>query len=242
MIKYRTAPEARALQFLNKEQTTDKLAPYLFSQCQAIHARSIVPSMDTPSVKATYAAKVSVPTGLSCLMSAIGDEPVVSGEKTVWSYKQNVAIPSYLIAIVVGKLEKRDISQRVAVWAEPSIVDAALWEFEKTEEILKTAESLAGPYVWGRWVESSSLPILPLCFRYDMVVLPASFPFGGMENPCPFLLIFTFQFFPFYLNFISFFRLDIPHADPHCECSPHFPKRPNFRPATARWSMSLPTR
>ncbi|VDL63549.1 unnamed protein product, partial [Nippostrongylus brasiliensis] len=107
-------------------------APYLFSQCQAIHARSIVPCMDTPSVKSTYEAQVTVPAGLTCLMSAIGEGSKGDDESTTFFFKQPVAIPSYLIAIVVGAVEKRDISERVAVWAEPSVVDKAHWEFSET--------------------------------------------------------------------------------------------------------------
>lgn len=168
-VFYSTSPEATALQWMKKEQTADKKAPYLFSQCQAIHARSIVPCMDTPSVKSTYEAQVTVPTGLTCLMSAIGEGSKGDEEFTTFFYKQPVPIPSYLIAIVVGALEKRDISDRVAVWAEPSVVDKAHWEFSETEDILACAESIAGKYIWG---------------RYDMVCLPPSFPFGGMENPC----------------------------------------------------------
>ncbi|KAK6042472.1 peptidase family M1, partial [Cooperia oncophora] len=154
---------------MRKEQTADKKAPYLFSQCQAIHARSIVPCMDTPSVKSTYEAQVTVPAGLTCLMSAIGEGSKGDDEHTTFFFKQPVAIPSYLIAIVVGVLEKRDISERVAVWAEPSVVDKAHWEFAETEDILACAEDICGKYIWG---------------RYDMVCLPPSFPFGGMENPC----------------------------------------------------------
>uniref|UniRef100_A0A7I4YHZ2 Leuk-A4-hydro_C domain-containing protein n=1 Tax=Haemonchus contortus TaxID=6289 RepID=A0A7I4YHZ2_HAECO len=169
VILYSTSPDATALQWMKKEQTADKKAPYLFSQCQAIHARSIVPCMDTPSVKSTYEAQVTVPAGLTCLMSAIGEGSKGDDEFTTFFFKQPVAIPSYLIAIVVGALEKRDISERVAVWAEPSVVDKAHWEFSETEDILSCAEEIAGKYIWG---------------RYDMVCLPPSFPFGGMENPC----------------------------------------------------------
>ncbi|WKY04326.1 hypothetical protein Q1695_005378 [Nippostrongylus brasiliensis] len=168
-VFYSTSPDATALQWMKKEQTADKKAPYLFSQCQAIHARSIVPCMDTPSVKSTYEAQVTVPAGLTCLMSAIGEGSKGDDESTTFFFKQPVAIPSYLIAIVVGAVEKRDISERVAVWAEPSVVDKAHWEFSETEDILACAERIAGKYIWG---------------RYDMVCLPPSFPFGGMENPC----------------------------------------------------------
>ncbi|EGT56806.1 hypothetical protein CAEBREN_06885 [Caenorhabditis brenneri] len=170
-IKYESSDRAAAIQFLTAEQTTDRVAPYLFSQCQAINARSIVPCMDTPSVKSTYEAEVCVPSGLTCLMSAIGQgsKPSPCGKRTVFLFKQPVAIPSYLLAIVVGHLERKDISDRCAVWAEPSQADASLYEFAETEKILKVAEEIAGQYVWG---------------RYDLVVLPATFPFGGMENPC----------------------------------------------------------
>ncbi|CAJ0601309.1 unnamed protein product [Cylicocyclus nassatus] len=169
VVVYSTSPEATALQWMRKEQTADQKAPYLFSQCQAIHARSILPCMDTPSVKSTYEAQVTVSNGLTCLMSAIGEGSKADEDFTMFFFKQPVAIPSYLIAIVVGAMEKRDISERVAVWAEPSIVDKAHWEFSETEDILACAEEMAGKYIWG---------------RYDMVCLPPSFPFGGMENPC----------------------------------------------------------
>ncbi|CAI5446972.1 unnamed protein product [Caenorhabditis angaria] len=170
-IAYSTGKNATALQFLTADQTTDGKAPYLFSQCQAINARSIVPCMDTPSVKSTYRSTVHVPLGLTCLMSAIGKshEKSACGKFEVFKFEQPVQIPAYLLAIVVGRLESRKISERCAVWAEPSQASAAEYEFAETESILKVAENVAGPYVWG---------------RYDLVVLPASFPFGGMENPC----------------------------------------------------------
>ncbi|CAJ0572472.1 unnamed protein product, partial [Mesorhabditis spiculigera] len=169
VIDYSTSPDASALQWMKKEQTQDKKAPYLFSQCQAIHARSIMPCMDTPSIKSTYDAQVTVPAGSTCLMSAINEGSKGTDEETTFFFKQPVAIPSYLLAIVVGVLAKRDISDRCAVWAEPSMVEKAHWEFNETEDILATAEKIAGKYIWG---------------RYDMVCLPPTFPFGGMENPC----------------------------------------------------------
>ncbi|TKR80496.1 hypothetical protein L596_014563 [Steinernema carpocapsae] len=168
-FEYESGQNASALQFLGKEFTKDQKEPFLFSQCQAVYCRSILPCMDTPAVKHTYSAKVSVPSHLTCLMSAVSGDKTVSGDRAVFEFKQSVPIPIYLLAIVVGHLEKRDISDRCAVWAEPSLVDSAAYEFADTEKMLKTAEDLAGPYVWG---------------RYDLVVLPPSFPFGGMENPC----------------------------------------------------------
>ncbi|KAI6225081.1 Leukotriene A-4 hydrolase [Aphelenchoides fujianensis] len=162
-VTYTTSPNgATALQFMEKELTSDKKGPFLYSQCQAIHARSIVPSMDTPAVKQTYSAEVSVPSDLVCLMSGLSTGSEVRGDRTVFRFEQPVAVPSYLIAIVVGVLAKRNISERCAVWAEASVVEKAAWEFADTEKMLQTAEQLMGPYEWG---------------RYDMVVLPAF-------NPC----------------------------------------------------------
>ncbi|CAI5449204.1 unnamed protein product [Caenorhabditis angaria] len=170
-IKYETSKNARALQFLTAEQTEDGKNPYLFSQCGPINARSIVPCMDTPSVASTYTAQVYVPPQLTCLMSAIslGSHYSDVGNYRIYSFEQNIAIPSYLLAIVVGKLEQRHISYRSSVWSEPSQVSAAQYEFDEIENILQMAEDIAGPYIWG---------------RYDIIVLPSSFPFSAMENPC----------------------------------------------------------
>uniref|UniRef100_A0A0N4ZBU2 Leuk-A4-hydro_C domain-containing protein n=1 Tax=Parastrongyloides trichosuri TaxID=131310 RepID=A0A0N4ZBU2_PARTI len=169
-IDYYTGPQASALQFISKEQTVDKKAPYLYSQCQPCHARSIVPCMDTPSIKQTYTASVTVPRGFTVLMSALGEgQSECNNDKTTYKFNQPIPIPSYLLAIVVGYLEKKDISERVAVWSEPSIIEKAHYEFIETEKMLTAAEEVLGPYIWG---------------RYDLVVLPETFPFGGMENPC----------------------------------------------------------
>ncbi|XP_055337255.1 leukotriene A-4 hydrolase-like [Paramacrobiotus metropolitanus] len=169
-VYYSTSPNSTGLVWLKPEQTAGRTDPYLYSHSEAIHARSIFPCQDTPSVKATYTAEVTVPEGLTVLMSAVGGgkEPSVAGQ-TTYRFKQKVPIPSYLVAIAVGKLDSRKIGPRSHVWSEPSLVDRAAFEFAETEEMLATAESLAGPYVWG---------------VYDILVLPPSFPFGGMENPC----------------------------------------------------------
>ncbi|XP_033647821.1 leukotriene A-4 hydrolase-like [Asterias rubens] len=171
-ITYETSPSALALQWLKPSQTAGKNHPYLFSQCQAIHARSMIPCQDTPGVKAPYEAKVTVPVDLVALMSAerLGDElcPSDSSKKT-FLFKQSVPIPSYLIAIVVGLLESRTIGPRSKVWSEKENVDEGAYEFAETEEMLSIAEELMGPYVWG---------------QYDLLILPPSFPYGGMENPC----------------------------------------------------------
>ncbi|XP_065121838.1 leukotriene A-4 hydrolase [Paramisgurnus dabryanus] len=171
-IDFETSPGATALQWLTPEQTAGKKHPYLFSQCQAIHCRTMVPCQDTPSVKHTYYAQVSVPKELVALMSALHDGQEADpndSSRIIYRFRQPVPMPSYLIAIVVGALESREIGPRSKVWSEKEFVDLAAFEFSETEIMLKTAESLAGPYVWG---------------RYDILVLPPSFPYGGMENPC----------------------------------------------------------
>ena len=161
-IKYETTSECTAVQWLKDKQGM----PFLFTQCQAIHARSLLPVQDTPSVKFTYTASVTKPDNLKVLMSALEQE---STDQSVCVFKQPVAIPAYLLALAIGDLRSRDISPRCRVWAEPHLIERAAEEFAETELFLKTAESIAGPYVWG---------------RYDLLVLPGSFPYGGMENPC----------------------------------------------------------
>jgi len=170
VIEYCTSPKATALQWLSSEQTSGKKHPFLFSQCQAIHCRSMIPCQDTPSNKVTYDAKVTAPKELNVLMSAIKDAEVVdTGDKKIHSFRQPVLIPTYLVAIVSGDLQSRQIGPRSHVWAEPDVLDRAAYEFADTESMLSTAEDVCGPYVWG---------------VYDLLVLPPSFPFGGMENPC----------------------------------------------------------
>ena len=168
-IEYATSPSASALQWLNPEQTAGGEHPYLFSQCQAIHARSMVPCQDTPVAKFTYTATITVPTPLRALMSAlrVGDQ-AASAESGVWAFEQPVPIPSYLFAIAVGDLVERNIGPRSSVFCEPAVIEAAAHEFgADTEGFVAGGEALLGDYVWG---------------RYDILVQPPSAPFGGMEN------------------------------------------------------------
>ncbi|XP_005106910.1 leukotriene A-4 hydrolase isoform X2 [Aplysia californica] len=171
-IKYETSSTASALDWMRPEQTAGKRQPYLYSQCQAIHARSLLPCQDTPGVKFPYTAKVRAPKVMTVLMSAnrLGTEPVVGDpDQLTTSFSLKVPIPSYLLAIAAGDLESRNLGPRSKVWSERELVDAAAYEFAETESMLRAAEDLMGPYVWG---------------DYDLLVLPPSFPFGGMENPC----------------------------------------------------------
>nr|CAD7571094.1 unnamed protein product [Timema californicum] len=170
-IKYETSPSAESLQWLKPEQTCGKKLPYLFSQCQPIHCRSMVPCQDTPSVKVTYSAEITVPSNLVALMSAIkaGEPSPIDGNRSIHKFEQKVPIPTYLIALAVGALDFRKIGPRSNVWSEKEYVEKAAYEFADTEKMLHTAEEICGPYVWG---------------IYDLLVLPPSFPYGGMENPC----------------------------------------------------------
>jgi aminopeptidase N len=165
-LRFRTSPEARALQWLNASQTAGGNHPFLYSQCQAIHARSIFPCQDTPSVRFTYSADVEVPEGLVAAMAA---EQVEGGEGNgQFSFRMPQPIPSYLFALAAGNLVFREFGPRTGIYAEPEIIEAAAWEFAENESKMNEAEKLLGPYLWG---------------RYDLLVLPPSFPYGGMENP-----------------------------------------------------------
>jgi leukotriene A-4 hydrolase/aminopeptidase len=164
-VRYSTSPGARGLQWLAASQTAGKKHPFLFSQAQAIQARSFIPLQDTPGVRMTYDATIRTPKDLVAVMAA---EMEPSKERGVFPFRMPQAIPSYLIALAIGDLAFKPMSDRTGVWAEPAVVDAAAREFEDTEKMIVATEKLYGPYRWG---------------RYDILVLPPSFPFGGMENP-----------------------------------------------------------
>jgi aminopeptidase N len=165
-IRYVTSPGARGLQWLTPSQTAGKVHPFLFTQAQAIQARSFIPLQDLPGVRVTYQATIRTPRALVAVMGA-EMTPGQAGSG-VFTFSMPQPIPSYLIALAIGDLAFTPMSPRTGVWAEPSMVEAAAREFEDTEKMIQATEQVYGPYRWG---------------RYDLLVLPPSFPFGGMENP-----------------------------------------------------------
>ncbi|WP_347158758.1 M1 family metallopeptidase [Pontibacter chitinilyticus] len=165
-IQYKTSPEAAAVQWLNPQQTAGKKHPFLFTQSEAILARTWIPIQDSPGIRITYSARVKVPQELLAVMSA--ENPQQKNSTGIYTFEMRQPIPSYLMALSVGDLEFRAIGPQTGIYAEPATIDAAAYEFAEMGKMLDAAEKLYGKYRWD---------------RYDLLVLPPSFPFGGMENP-----------------------------------------------------------
>ena len=165
-IHYQTSPDAAALGWLNPQQTADKTMSFVYTQGQAVLTRTWIPLQDSPGIRFTYNATIKVPAGMLAVMSA--ENPKEKSSDGVYTFQMPYAIPGYLIALAAGDLAFGDIGARTGVYAEPSVLAKAVYEFGEMEDMLEIAEELYGPYLWG---------------RYDVIVLPPSFPFGGMENP-----------------------------------------------------------
>ncbi len=165
-IYYATSPESAACQWLDQSQTAGKKLPFLFTQCQAILGRTLFPCQDSPGIRFTYEADVTVPVEMLALMSA--ENPTVKNNSGKYHFRMPNPIPSYLMALSVGDIKFQSIGNRTGVYAEPSMLEKSAYEFADMQKMLEAAEKLYGPYRWG---------------KYDVLVLPPSFPFGGMENP-----------------------------------------------------------
>lgn len=165
-IYYTTSPGAAALQWLTPQQTGGKMFPFLFTQSQAILARTWIPCQDGPGIRFTYEADVKVPPALLPLMSA--SNPQEKNKSGKYHFNMAQPIPSYLLALAVGDIAFRKLSENTGVYAEPAMLEKVAWEFADIPAMVAAAERLYGPYRWD---------------RYDVIVLPPSFPFGGMENP-----------------------------------------------------------
>ncbi|GAA3900923.1 M1 family metallopeptidase [Sphingomonas limnosediminicola] len=169
VITYKSAPDASALLWLSPEQTAGKKAPFMFSQGESINNRSWIPTQDSPAIRQSWEAAIHVPAGTTVVMSAPRiEQPITQGGESVFNFRMDHSVAPYMIAIAAGDLAFKSLGNRTGVWAEPATINAAANELVDTEKMVAAAEKLYGPYRWG---------------RYDVIVLPPSFPFGGMENP-----------------------------------------------------------
>ncbi len=165
-IYFSTTDKSSALQWLEPQQTAGKKLPFLFTQCQAILARTLYPCQDSPGIRFSYDATVTVPKDMLAVMSA--ENPKEKNTTGIYHFKMQQPVPSYLMALAVGDLSYQKIGERTGVYADPSVLPKATYEFADMQKMLEAAEQLYGPYQWE---------------QYDVLVLPPSFPFGGMENP-----------------------------------------------------------
>jgi leukotriene-A4 hydrolase len=166
VIYYETDPGSNSLQWLTPQQTAGKKHPYLYTQGQAVLTRTWIPCQDTPLKRITYSANIKTPANLMAVMSA--NNPTEKSKDGNYTFDMPQPIPTYLIALAVGDLAFATLGERTGVYTEPTMLSKCVYEFEDVEKMVDAAEELYGDYKWG---------------RYDIIVLPPSFPFGGMENP-----------------------------------------------------------
>ena len=178
-IQYSAPADAAALQWLDPQQTAGKVHPFLFSQGQAILNRSWIPTQDSPGIRQTWEARITAPKPLDVVMSGVqqGAPEDLGNGRRAFRFVMDKPVPPYLIAIAAGDIDFQSVGPRTGVWAEPSVLPRAAAEVGDTESMVVEAEKLYGAYRWG---------------RYDMIVLPPSFPYGGMENPVMTFLTPTF--------------------------------------------------
>ena len=170
-IQFITTEKCTGIQFLTKEQTYTKKYPFMFTQCEAIQCRSLFPIQDSPSVKSTYIVKTSIQSPLTFLFGGLMKTRYYDSntKNNITLFEQNIPIPSYLVSFVAGELEYGRISDRCGVWTEVGLCKKACHEFKDAEKYIEIAEEYFDhPYEWK---------------VYNLLVLPFSFPYGGMENP-----------------------------------------------------------
>ncbi len=169
-VNFTTSPNASALQWLEPAQTAGGKHPYLFSQCQAIHARSVIPCQDSPLSRFTFKCKMTVPSDLTVVMAAAPGEKSDANTEgmTSFSFTMPQSIPPYLFAFAVGNITAKDLGPRSTCYTEPEMMEKSAWEFAEVNQMILAAEEIFGPYLWD---------------RFDFLVMPPSFPYGGMENP-----------------------------------------------------------
>lgn len=168
-IYYSSSPSSSCLQWLDANKTSSGKYSYLFSQAQPIHARSMLPVQDSPRVRFSYSADVTVPDPINVVMSAApGDKTEAGDGLSTFHFEMPQTIPAYLLALAAGEITSKDIAPRVRVYAEPALIDKAFYEFGGADEMLTVAEEMLGSYLWD---------------RFDFIVMPPSFHLGGMENP-----------------------------------------------------------
>ena len=168
-IVYTTTEEGSSTQFLDKKQTYGGKFDYFFTMSEMIVGRELLPSQDTPAVKFHFYLGIKVPKELRGMVSGLFDKVEDEGDTKIFYYKQEIPVPNYLIALAAGNIEERNISNIISVYSEPEFIEKVENELTDLPQLLEYSMSYMGEYEWG---------------RYNVLVLPKSFPFSGMENPC----------------------------------------------------------